>query len=444
MNGNRDGSGWWKITDVRVIDPYRQQEWLGDVIVGQGHFQDGVATVGETERVEIVAGRGLWLVPRLLDMHVHFRAPGQEWKEDLASGAAAAAHGGFSAVVTMPNTDPVVDSPSLVSWQIAESRRIGLVDVLPAGAVTKTSQGHELAELWKMEQAGAVAFSDDGRPVADGGLMRSALSYSATLSRPIVQHAEDLTLSGQGVMHEGAVSGRLGLAGVPGAAEAVVAWRDVQLAALTGGRLHIAHVSTPGALEAIQWAKAHDLSVTAEVTPHHLFFTDERVAELAFSPATKVNPPLRPESYRQALLQAMKSGLIDVIASDHAPHHADEKDLPYNHAPFGISGLETAVAAVITVGLGELAMSPLALFERMTAAPHRILGLAYRGLTPGEWADFALIDPDARWTVDPGTWYSQGKHTPWRGMELRGQVVAAMHRGRWTVREGEVLPCAAH
>ncbi len=438
MNGEREGSGWWKITDVRVIDPYRQRAWQGDVLVGQGRFQDLAASA---DAPESVSGRGLWLVPRLLDMHVHLRSPGQEWKEDLASGSAAAAHGGFAAVMTMPNTDPVVDVPSLVSWQIAEGRRIGLVDVLPAGAVTKASGGQELAELWKMEKAGAVGFSDDGRPVADGGLMRAALSYSATLAGPIVQHAEDVTLSGRGVMHEGEVSGRLGLAGVPGEAEAVMVWRDVQLAALTDGRLHVAHVSTPGALEAIQWAKAHGLRVTAEVTPHHLFFTDERVAELAFSPVTKVNPPLRPESYRQVLLQAMKSGLIDAIASDHAPHHADEKDLPYKDAPFGISSLETAVAAVLTVGLDELAMDPLTLLVRMTAAPHRILGLSYQGLVPGESADFALIDPDARLPVDPGKWYSQARETPWQGVALRGQVVATMLRGRWAMREGEVLTC---
>jgi dihydroorotase len=431
-----------RLTDVRVIDPYRGMDYVGDVVIGDGRFHDPERNVSTD--MDRVSARGLWLVPRLTDMHVHFRAPGQEWKEDIESGARAAAHGGVTAVAAMPNTEPIVDSASLVAWQRQEAARLGLVDLYPIGAISKGSQGEELAELWTMEQAGAVGFSDDGRPLASSRLMRAALSYSTTLKHPIIQHAEDRDLSRAGVMHEGDVSGRLGLVGVPAEAESSMVWRDVQLAALTGGRLHVAHVSSIGSLEAIEWAKRHGLKVSAEVTPHHLFFTDERVANPAYDSATKVNPPLRPETIRVALLQALKSGLIEVVASDHAPHHGDEKAHPYAEAPFGISGLETLIGATMMVALGEGAMSPLDLFERMTRAPHRVLNLTYGGVSPGEWADFALIDPKRRWRVGDTGWYSKGKNSPWMGRELIGQVISTMHRGDWTMQEGEVGLCRPH
>lgn len=429
----------WKITGVRVIDPFTRTEETTDVFIVGGRFADK----GSAKECSAVDGQGLWLVPDLTDMHVHFRAPGQEWKEDLASGSAAAAAGGFSAVATMPNTVPVVDTASLVRWQVLEGERIGLVDIVPIGAVSKGSKGEELAELFEMEAAGAGGFSDDGRPVVNSRLMRAALSYSRTLRAAIIQHAEDPGLSAGAVMHEGAVSGRLGLPGAPGVAEAAMVWRDVELAALTGGRLHVAHVSVQETLEALAWARERTLAVTAEVTPHHLYFTDERVASPRFDPSTKVNPPLRPEAHRRALIAAVKSGLIGVIASDHAPHHRDEKDAPYVDAPFGISGLETSVGAVMTVLLGEGAMTPLDLFERMTVAPRRLLGLSPGGVRPEQAADFALIDPKAVWTVDPDRFYSRGKNTPFAGERLTGRVVATMRHGRFVMREGEVIGCAA-
>jgi len=437
---SQDRADWVRLEGVRVIDPFRGQDQEGDVLVGDGSFQE--PTLSPRSRVRTMSGRGLWLVPRLTDMHVHFRSPGQEWKEDFQSGSMAAAHGGFSVVATMANTEPVVDSVSLIQWQKAEAKALGLVEVVPIGAVSKGLGGEELAELWTMEQGGAGGFSDDGRPVASSALMRAALSYSSTMRHPIIQHAEDLELSHLGVMHEGDVSGRLGLTGIPLEAESAMVWRDVQLAALTNGRLHIAHISSLGALEAIAWAKSRGLKVTAEVAPHHLFFTDARVGSPAYDTATKVNPPLRPENVRQALLAALKMGLIDAVASDHAPHHADEKDRPYAQAAFGISGLETSLAAMITIGLGEAEMTPLALFERMTRAPHRILGMDYGGVVAGARADFALIDPKARWRVEPAGWYSKGKNSPWMGTELTGRVISTMYGGHWTMQEGEVVRCA--
>lgn len=430
---------WVRIEGVRVIDPYRGIDQEGDVLIGNGRFQD--ARESAQSSVQVVSGRGLWLVPRLFDMHVHFRAPGEEWKEDLLSGSRAAAHGGFSLVATMANTHPVVDSPALVAWQKSEAKRLGLVEIVPLGAISKGLEGEQLAELWAMQQAGAAGFSDDGRPVASSALMRAALSYSRTLLHPIIQHAEDLDLSYRAVMHEGEVSGRLGLAGAPAEAESTMVWRDVQLAALTQGRLHVAHVSSLGALDAVAWAKSRGLAVSAEVTPHHLYFTDERVAQPAYDTHSKMNPPLRPEAMRQALIKALQSGLIDVVASDHAPHHADEKSLPYAEAPFGVSGLETSVGAMMSLMLPEGTMHPLELFERMTRAPHRIVGLGYRGVVPGERADFALIDPKGSWRVDPKNWYSKGINSPFMGLQLSGRVVFTMHDGIWTMQEGEVSEC---
>ncbi len=372
-------------------------------------------------------------------MHVHFRDPGQEYKEDLVSGSRAAAAGGFTLVCTMPNTVPVVDIPSLVQWQISRAETLGLVRIMPIGAVTKGEQGQELAELFQMAEAGAVAFSDDGHPVSDSRIMRAALSYSSSIGRPIIQHAEDSQLALGGVMHEGRVSHRLGLTGAPDEAESIMVWRDVELAGLTHGWLHVAHVSSPGSLEALRYAKNRGWNVSAEASPHHLFLTDETVAQWNFNPVTKVNPPLRPDAIRQELIAAVVSGLIPVLASDHAPHHADEKLRPYDEAPFGISGLETFLGAVMTLFLSEGRMSAMDLFSRMTVGPHHVLHERYPGIMPDAPADFTLIDPAKRWTVTASKFYSKGHNTPFEGVNLTGQAVTTMVGGHFSMRDREVL-----
>ncbi len=424
----------WHIKNVRILDPFTGVDSAGDLYVEDGHFTDT-----KKSHMTVVDAHGLWAVPRLTDMHVHFREPGQEHKEDLLSGSRAAAAGGFTVVATMPNTVPVIDIPALVDWQIRRGQEIGLVDIWPIGAVTKGSRGQELAEMGMMQRAGAVGFSDDGQAVDQARLMRAALSYAATLGCPIVQHAEDRNLSQGSVMHEGEVSSRVGLPGVPGVAESGVVWRDVELSLLTGALLHIAHVSTIGSLDAVQYGKARGARVTAEATPHHLFLTDQAVADWKTHPVTKVNPPLRPESFRQALLEAVASGLVSVIASDHAPHHRDEKSAPYLDAPYGISGLETSLGTVLTALLHSGRMKPLDLLSRMTVGPHRVLMMDYPGVVAGARADLTLIDPHHRWAVDPTRFYSQGKNTPMAGVELTGRAVATMLRGAWTMRDGEVL-----
>jgi dihydroorotase len=426
----------WRIRGARVLDPFRGIDSVEDVFI-----RDGVIS-GEASGVPIgptIDAQGLWLVPRLMDMHVHFREPGLEYKEDLQSGSRAACAGGFTVVCTMPNTVPVIDIPSLVQWQIARAQELGLVRIMPIGSVTKGEQGRELAELFQMAEAGAVGFSDDGHPVSDSRIMRAALSYSASMSRPIIQHAEDSLLALGGVMHEGRVSHQLGLTGVPDEAEAVMVWRDVELAALTHGWLHVAHVSAPGSLEALQYARRRGLHVSAEAAPHHLFLTDETVRQWNYNPVTKVNPPLRPEPVRQALIAAVVSGLIPVIASDHAPHHADEKLRPYDEAPFGISGLETFLGSMMTLFLGEGLLSPLDLFARMTVGPHQVLHQSYPGIVPGAAADLTLIDPARQWTVQTQKIYSKGRNTPLEGRKLTGRAVATMVGGRFTMRDQVVL-----
>ena len=431
---SREQTGW-VIRNVRVIDPFRDVDSIEDIYVkGEEIGEPSLST-----DYSVVDGRDLWLVPRLTDMHVHFREPGFENKEDLLSGSRAAAAGGFTAVCTMPNTFPTIDIPSLVQWQRDQAKNIGLVRIFPIGAISKGQEGRELADLYQMACAGAVGFSDDGHPLRDARIMRAALGYSTTLGRPIIQHAEDPALSEGGVMHEGSVSQQLGLPGIPEEAESVMVWRDVELAGLTGGLLHVAHVSAQGSLEALDYAKRRGLRVTAEVSPHHLFLTDAMIREWNFKPVTKVNPPLRPDGTRQLLIQAVRRGLIPVIASDHAPHHQDEKDRPYNEAPFGISGLETFIGTILGVFIVDGLLDLLSLFWLVTVEPHKVLGLEYPGLTVGAPADFTLIDPQAKWVVDGKKFYSRGKNTPLEGTWLQGRPVATMVGGQWTLRDQEVL-----
>jgi dihydroorotase len=424
------------IRGVRVIDPYRRIDSREeDIWIEDGRI---INPVNAPAPRLVVDARHLWLVPRLIDMHVHFREPGQTWKETIASGSRAAAHGGIAAVAAMPNTTPVVDTPELVQWVQQRGRAVGLTRVLPVGAITRHSQGQQLADLYRMWRAGAVAFSDDGDPVASGGMMRAALAYARTLPAVVINHAQDLTLSEGGVVHEGRAAHHLGLAGIPEVAEASMVWRDVLLAGLTQGRLHAAHISTIESVEAIRYGKQHHYAVTAEVTPHHLLLNDEVLLRWGFDPVTKVNPPLRPEATRQALLTAVESGVIDVLASDHAPHHGDDKAKPYPEAPFGISGLETILAALVTALVQPGRMSPLQAFGLMTTGPDRILGLGYAGLKDGSVADLTLVDPQKVWTVDPDRFCSRGHNTPLAGIQLTGEAVATMVGGRWTMQEGEV------
>ncbi len=431
----------------RVIDPATGHDAIADVHVSGGRIV-ALGTQIDANDARAIDAHGLIVAPGFVDLHTHLRDPGLEYKEDIASGTRAAARGGFTTVCAMPNTEPAMDSRSVVEYVLREAAARGVVRVLPIGAVSRRREGKELAEFGDLADAGCVAFSDDGAPVWDATLMRRALEYASAFSLPIIDHCEEPSLAKDGVMHESWVSTRLGLRGAPSAAEESAVARDIALAEATGAHAHIAHVSTRGAVAAIRSAKARGVHVTAEVTPHHLTLTDEVVAfgaaggeSLLYETNAKVNPPLRSQDDVDACVEALADGTIDCIATDHAPHAFVEKLCEFDEAPFGISGLETAFALCMRLVHGSRIDLPV-LIERMTSAPVRALGLdrhvsGIGTLAVGAPADIVLIDPALEWTVEPERFASKGKNTPLTGVTLRGAVVATIAGGR-VVHEIEV------
>ena len=385
-------------------------------------------TAGVESIDRVMDATGLVVCPGLIDMHVHLRQPGREDKETIASGTMAAARGGFTAVCCMPNTDPVNDTRAVTEFILDVAKREGAVRVYPVGAITKGMKGEELAEIGELFEAGCVAISDDGRPVMSPELMRRAMEYAAMFDLPVIQHSEDLHLSGRGVVHEGFVSTDLGLRGIPSASEAVMVARDILLAELTGARLHIAHVSAAESVRLIREAKARGVRVSCEVTPHHLALTEEAVR--GFHTDAKMNPPLRSEADRQALIEGLRDGTIDVIATDHAPHTVQEKEQEFDQAPFGVIGLETALAVTITtlVHPGVLTLSQA--MGKFTSEPARILKLPKGRIAEGADADLTIFDPTREWEVDAGAFVSKSRNTPFHGWRLKGQAVATLVAGK--------------
>lgn len=418
------------ITNGYVIDPSQAQGSGRNLFIENGRIvgllRDGD---GVPEGAELFDATGFVVAPGFIDLHVHLREPGQEYKETIASGAAAAVAGGWTSVCTMPNTDPINDNPAVTRFIIEQGQRAGLANIFPLGAITKDSSGKELAEMGEMQRAGIVAVSDDGRPVPTAGLMRRAMEYAAGFGLTVVDHCEDKSLSAGGVMHEGEWSLRLGLRGMPALAEDLDAARDCLLAAATGAKVHIAHISTAGALDAVRRAKADGLKVTCEITPHHWTLTDAAVE--GYDTHTKMSPPLRSEEHRAALIEGLRDGTIDAIATDHAPHHADEKALEYDRAPFGITGLETAVG----LALDKLVHTGIIDLNRFVALcstnPARIFNLENRGtLRAGAWGDVTIFDPEMMWQFDAAQSKSKSRNTPFHGWKFRGGVVATIVAGR--------------
>lgn len=420
----------------RIIDPAQGLDAVGDVLVEGGVI---AAAGGEIDAkgAEVFDARGLVVAPGLIDMHVHLREPGQEAKEDFASGTRAAAAGGFTTVCSMPNTRPAVDSAVLVNGLIRRAEVEGLVNVKVVGALTKGQEGKELAEIGDMLEAGAVALSDDGYHVANARILRTGLEYAGMFGGVVISHAEEASLVEDGYMHEGAVSAMLGLKGRPAVAEDIAVGRDIMLAEYTGARLHVAHVSTAGAVELVRQAKARGVKVTAEATPHHLALTDEAVA--GYDPATKVNPPLRSREHVEALVAGLKDGTIDCIVTDHAPHAFEEKDVEFRYAPSGFTGLETSLGVVLTELYHSGKFTLAEIIERMAANPARLLGLAAGSLKAGAAADIVVIDPEVEWTVDSVQFYTRGKCTPFEGKRLKGRAVATFVGGRTVMKNGEVI-----
>lgn len=421
------------IKGARLIDPGHLDQ-TGDVLISGDRIEtvQGPHTISPAgEGVEVVSADGLWLTPGLIDLHVHFREPGQEHKETILSGSRAAAAGGFTAVCTMPNTDPVNDDPSVTALILAKAREAGLVRVYPVAAISKGLQGRQLTEFGELKAAGAMGVSDDGRPVMNSQLMRRALEYAAGFGLLVISHSEDLDLAEGGAMNEGAVATRMGLGGIPNAAESVMVSRDIALAGLTGASVHIAHVSTRESVAAIRRGKQDGIAVTAETAPHYLFLTDAAVE--GYNTHAKMNPPLRSESDREAVRQGLADGTIDVIATDHAPHSVLEKDVEFDRAANGILGLETSLPLGLKL-VAEGVLSIETLIERMAIAPARILGIE-TGIRAGLPADLTLIDPNKAFVVRADAFESKSRNTPFEGWPLKGRAVMTIVGGKIVHRE---------
>ncbi len=418
-----------------VIDPAQKFDQVADILIENGL----IAQIGEnlsTAGVEVFDAQGLVIAPGLVDMHVHLREPGLEAKEDIASGTKAAAAGGFTTIACMPNTKPTVDQAIVVSGILHRAQAEGVVNVKVIGALSKGQQGKELAEIGDMILSGAVAISDDGSSLDNNRLFKTGLEYTSMFGCPVISHAEDESLVDEGVMHEGAVSAMLGMKGRPSVAEDIAVNRDIMLAEYTNSLLHIAHVSSKGAVELIRQAKKRGVKVTAEVTPHHLALTDEAVK--TFNTATKVNPPLRSADHVAALIEGLKDGTLDAIATDHAPHAFEEKDIEFKQAPPGFAGLETALGVVLTSLYHTEKFTLLEIIQRMSTAPASILGIEAGGLKVGAPADITIIDTNLEWTVDSSTFYTKGKHTPFDKKILKGKAVATLVSGKFVMRKGKV------
>lgn len=422
----------------RVLDPSSNRDETADVLIEDGRVA-AVAASLDVPGAEVIDAHGLWVAPGFVDLHAHLREPGQEYKEDIASGGRAAVAGGFTTVACMANTHPANDDPAVTDYILDRARQDSPARVLPIAAATKGLEGSVMTEMSAILRAGAVAFSDDGKTIMDSGVMRRVLEYSCMVDAPVIVHAEDCTLVGHGVVNEGPVSTRLGLPGNPAVAEAVHVARDLLLAQLTGAHLHIAHVSTAAAVDLIRRAREQGIHVTAEVTPHHLTLTDE--ATLGYDTNAKVAPPLRSAADVRACRKGLAEGVIDAIATDHAPHAVHEKDVEFTAAPSGLIGFETALAVVLDlVRSGEL--QPLELMRRMSANPARILRRPGGSLAVGAPADIVVLDPQKEWLYDPAKGFSKSRNSPWAGQTLTGQVKATIVDGRlvYDVARGVLAP----
>jgi dihydroorotase len=412
----------------RVIDPSRGTDGVADVYVQDGKIASVGRGMGNPDDALTIDAAGKIVTPGLIDLHVHLREPGQEDLETVASGAMAAAAGGFSAVCAMPNTDPVTDNQAAVGFIVSQAQRAGKARVYPIGAISLGQKGQQLAEFGELVGAGAIAVSDDGKPVVSSHLMRTALEYARTFGIPVADHCEDPTLSAGGAMHEGLVSTRLGLKGVPAAAEEIMVARDILLARHTGGHVHLCHMSTRGSIDLIRRAKEQGIRVTAEACPHHFTLTHEACE--GYDTNAKMNPPLREPEDREAIRQGLRDGTIDAICTDHAPHHYDAKEREFDDAPNGIIGLETALGLAITELVEGGLMTLCDLVNRMSTAPARIFNLPGGTLAPGAPGDLTITDPKATWTVTPSEFYSRSRNTPFAGRRLTGRAEVTIVRGQ--------------
>jgi dihydroorotase len=423
------------IKNGRVIDPKNGIDQQLDIFVNNGLIKK----IGENINLEnvdrVIDASGKIVCPGFIDIHVHLRDPGYQYKEEIASGSRAAAAGGFTTICCMPNTKPVIDNASVAAYVRQMAAKTAVVNVWPIGAITKNQGGEEITEMADLIAAGCIAVSDDGKPVEKAELMRNALEYAKMFHLPVLSHCEDRSLAADGQMHEGYFSTIYGFKGIPTAAEEVMVSRDIILAGLTGGHVHICHISSKGTVDLIRKAKAQGINVTCEVTPHHLTLTDEAVG--SYDTNTKVNPPLRSAEHIKALLEGIKDGTIDCIATDHAPHELESKDCEYNYASFGISGLETAIPLIMSLVGKHFDLNKMV--SLFTTGPASVMGLNKGSLEIGGAADITIIDPKKSKTVDPGSFYSKGKNTPYAGRKLKGWPYMTIVNGKVKAEDGRII-----
>ncbi|MBE9486913.1 MAG: dihydroorotase [Chloroflexi bacterium] len=410
----------------RVIDPANYIDEKLDILIVDGIIAELSPHIDAGD-AEVINAAGLLVTPGLVDMHVHLRDPGFEYKEDIVTGTRAAAAGGVTSVACMPNTDPVNDSLAVTKYIISKAREQGSINVFPIGSITKGMKGEILSEMGELKEGGCVGFSDDGLPVKNGEMMRRALEYAGTFDVPIISHAEELSLVADGVMNEGPVATELGLKGIPWVAEEAITARDIMLAELTGSHLHVAHVSTRGSVELVRLAKKRGVPVTCEATPHHFMLTDEAVR--GYNTNAKMNPPLRSQENVDAVRAGLADGTIDAIATDHAPHHHDEKNVEFAIAMNGIIGLETLLPLTLKL-VGEKVLTLSRAIALITCQPAKILGIDRGTLSVGAVADITLINPNKEWTVDPAKLQSKSQNTPWAGQQLKGCAMKTLLAGK--------------
>jgi len=411
-----------------VIDPANKIDKITNIFIENGKIKSIGSKSPKANKT--IDAKGLIVTPGLIDMHVHLREPGKEDEETIASGTASAINGGFTSLACMPNTDPAIDNEASAEFVYLQAKRSGKANVFPVGAVTKGRKGEEISEMGQLFRGGAVGFSDDGAPIKSAEVVRRALEYSKMFDKPIIDHCEDLDLIRDGTMSEGSVSVKLGLVGMPPVSEEIMVYRDIALAKLTGGKLHIAHISTKRAVDLVRQAKKDGIKVTAEVTPHHLTMTDDCVKTSDFNTNYKVNPPLRTKSDVEALRAGLKDGTIDVIASDHAPHSEEEKDVEFNVAPFGIIGMESLLPVVLTELVHKKVITIKQLVAALTINPAKILGISKGTLSIGADADVTLIDLNKEWVIDPTKFKSKSRNCPFAGWKVKGKAVGVILNGQ--------------
>ena len=416
----------------RIVDPSQGLDTVGDVLLRDGLVESCGPSISTPDGAEVIDCAGRIVAPGFIDVHVHLREPGREDVETVSSGAHSAVAGGFTGVCAMPNTKPVTDNQATVGFVKRQGEAAGFARVYPYGAISVSQKGETLAELGEMVGAGAVAFSDDGRPVESAHLMRTALEYARTFNVPVAEHCEDMSLARGGAMNEGIVSARLGLKGIPAEAEEIYVIRDILLARRTGGHIHLCHLSTKGSVELVRWGKERGINVTSEVCSHHISLTEAAVE--GYNTNAKMNPPLRTTADVEALQQGLADGTIDLLVTDHAPHHYDEKEREFADAPNGIVGLETALGVNCTYLLNRGILSLSQLIDAMSCKPARVFHLPGGSLSRGSLGDVSIFDPARRWTVDAAKFKSKGRNTPYGGQELSGQALCTIVGGRVVYR----------